>query len=99
MLSIQLGTQDTLFCDVSSDSGSTLQFSWTKDSLPLTVDGTRLVYADSSLMRNGSIRIMNVVNEDAGVYVCTVTTTYNGITAPTISTASTQVMVTGTYNL
>ena len=96
MLSIQLGTNDTLFCEVSSDRGSTLRFSWTRDGLPLNVDGTRLTYIDPTLSRNGSIRIRNVMNEDTGEYVCTVTTAYNGVAAPTITTPPIQVVVNGT---
>ena len=95
MLSILREAKDTLFCDVSSDPGSLLQFSWTKDDQPLVVDGTRLRYIDSSLRRSGSINITRVLNEDAGVYVCTVTTTYNGLPAPTIRTQPSQVVVTG----
>ena len=99
MYTILLESEDTLFCDVSSDSGSILQFSWTKDNQPLEVDGTRLHYVDPLLARNGSIHISRVLNEDAGEYVCTVTTTYNGFSAPTISTSPTQVIVTGMYVL
>ena len=95
MLSILLEAKDTLFCDVSRDSGSLLQFSWTKDNQPLVVDGMRLRYVDSSLRRSGSINITRLLNEDAGVYVCTVTTTYNGLPAPTIRTQPSQVVVTG----
>ena len=94
MLSILLEAEDTLFCDVSKDSSSNLQFSWTKDDQPLTVDGMRLRYVDPSWTTNGSIRITRVLNEDAGEYVCTVTTTYNGLPAPTIMTRRTQVNVT-----
>lgn len=97
MLSILLEAEDTLFCDVCKDSGSNLQFSWTKDDQPLTVDGTRLRYINPSLTTNGSIRITRVLNEDAGVYMCTVATTYNGLPAPTIMTRPTQVIVTGMY--
>ena len=97
MLSILLGAEDTLFCDVSKDSGSILGFSWTKDNQPLTVDGMRLRYVDPSRTTNGSIRITQVLNEDAGEYVCTVTTIYNGLRAPTIMTRPTQVIVTGMY--
>ena len=96
-LSVLLGTVDTLFCDVSSDPGSLLNFSWIKDDQPLDVDGVRLVYVDPTLSTNGSIQITRVANEDAGVYVCTVTTTYNGLPAPTIATSPIQVTVTGTY--
>ena len=95
MLSILLEAEDTLFCDVSSDSGSILQFSWIKDDQPLVVDGARLRYIDPSLTTNGSIRISRILNEDAGVYVCTVATTYNGLPAPTIRTQPTSVTVTG----
>ena len=97
MLSILLEAKDTLFCDVSHDSGSLLQFSWTKDNQSLVVDGMRLRYIDSSLRRSGSINITRVLNEDAGVYVCTVTTTYNGLPAPTIRTQPSQVVVTGMF--
>ena len=61
------------------------------------VDGTRLCYVDPSLIRNGSIHLIRVLNEDARVYVCTVSTTYNGLPAPTISTLPTQIMVIGMY--
>ena len=96
-LSIQLDTSDTLFCEVTSDSGSALSFSWTKDGANFDVDSTRLAYVDPSLTRNGSIRITNVQNEDAGVYVCTVNTMYNGVLAPTIATNPITVTVDGMF--
>ena len=95
-LSILLGRVGTLFCDVSSDPGSLLNFSWTKDDQPLDIDGARLVYVDPTLSTNGSIQITRVAIEDVGVYVCTVTTTYNGLPAPIIATSPIQ--VTSTYN-
>ena len=98
MLSIQLGTEDTLFCEVSSDSGSILSFSWVKDGQPLMVDSPRVTYLDPTLTRNGNIRITNVMNSDAGQYRCVVTTVYNDLPAPAISTMLTEVVVTGMLN-
>ena len=88
----QENTQVTLLCEVSHDERATLEFSWTKNGVPLVMDN-RVMFVDQTV--SGSVSIDGVVESDAGNYVCRVTTTYQGLSGPTVSTDQTNFTVTG----
>lgn len=89
---MQLGNLETLPCVASSQAGADLQFSWMKDGSSLDVSG-RLQYDDPG--NTGSIILTEPQTSDAGEYICTVMTSYNGEPAPVVQSDPSTVTVSG----
>lgn len=53
----------------------TASYQWSRDEMVLTPDGTRLI-AD-----NGSLLFSELVRDDSGLYECTASNIYGGITS------------------
>ncbi len=87
---MQLGNPDILPCQANSQPGAELQFSWTKDGDSLDVSG-RLQYDEPGV--SGNIALADPAITDAGVYVCTIMTSYNGTTAPEVRTEPSTVTI------
>lgn len=92
---IQLGTPAILPCEVSHHEGVGLSFVWTKDGATLEVSDDpddRISFVNPGV--SGSIKNSDPVDGDAGEYACTVSTAYQGVQAPSVSSAAIIVQVT-----
>ena len=90
--SIHLDSLDTLSCEALGDSTAELTFYWTKDGVLLEISGN-LEYENPGA--SGSLRINSTGMSDAGVYMCLVNTTVGTLSAPTVLSSPSRVVITG----
>ena len=79
-----VGEKVTLPCVATSAEGTHLSYLWTRNGIPLDVDGERLYYANDT----GIVVINGTELGDTGVYQCTVQTTFLNVSSPAPNVSS-----------
>ena len=70
-----------------TQEGTVLHFTWEKDGNPMAYDdGDRVSLSNDT--HSATIMFTSVVEDDAGIYQCMVTTEYEGLEAPLVSSVS-----------
>ena len=81
-----VGEKVTLPCVATSAEGTHLSYLWTRNGIPLDVDGERLFYASNE---TGTVVINGTEVRDTGLYQCIVETTFSRVPSQVFITNST----------
>ncbi|KAL5515425.1 hypothetical protein EMCRGX_G000587 [Ephydatia muelleri] len=82
--SVMVGEKVALPCVATSAEGTHLSYTWTRNGIPLDVDGERLYYANDT----GIVVINGTELGDTGAYQCTVQTTFLNVSSPAPNVSS-----------